>query len=47
MRFSSCIHRVVLSAALATGLASAQLMSGKNFEVVRVEKVRSRVISSW
>lgn len=39
MRFSSCFHRVVLSAALATGLASAQLMSGKNFEVVRVEKV--------
>lgn len=38
MQFTSCIRRLALSLALVSGVASAQLMSGKNFEVVRVEK---------
>lgn len=38
MRFSFSIRSVCLSLALVAGVASAQLMSGKNFEVVRVEK---------
>ena len=38
MHLSSCFRSVCLSLALVAGVASAQLMSGKNFEVVRVEK---------
>lgn len=38
MNISSFARRAALSVALVSTFASAQLMSGKNFEVVRVEK---------
>lgn len=38
MNFSSFARKAALSVALVSTFASAQLMSGKNFEVVRVEK---------
>ncbi len=38
MNFSSFVRRAAVSVALVSTFASAQLMSGKNFEVIRVEK---------
>jgi hypothetical protein len=39
MRLLSCVRQSVLPIMLMAGMASAQLMSGKNFDVIRVEKV--------
>ncbi|MCK9182207.1 MAG: peptidylprolyl isomerase [Fibrobacteraceae bacterium] len=39
MRFSSYVQKSVIPVMLAAAFASAQLMNGKNFDVIRVDKI--------